>query len=329
MRKTSLEWRESPEVDPLRYFVDLPLAATYYPMGYAVQIRTNSRDALQAAEKLWRRYPILSDSEPVHIRILVSSEPADPLRGAHPPRGQGHLLSIVHGPHDFAIADLRSGFAFCCLSEDTVANHSYFRYYFLEPLTYVMQAARHFVFVHASCISRDGRAILLCGDSGSGKTCLAYACAKRGWDFLSGDAVHIVRQNHDRMVIGRPYEIRFRESARNLFPELYGSSLEQRANGVVDLEVDTSELGIPTALQSCAEQIVFLERSHVTTLESFPVDEAMRQLEKTICFGDERSRHEQRESLHYFASLPMLKLTYSDLDAAERTLASLPASTSL
>ena len=329
MLKTSFERRELPEADPLCYSVDLPLAATYYPMGYAVQIRTNSRGALQAADGLWRRYPVLSDSDPVHIRILASPNPGDPLQGAHPPRGQGHLLSIVHGPHDFAVADLRSGFAFSCLSEDTIANRSYFRYYFLEPLTYVMQAARHFVFVHASCISRDGRATLLCGDSGSGKTCLAYACAKRGWDFLSGDAVHIVRQRNDRMVIGRPYEIRFRESARQLFPELYDVHAELRTNGVADLEVDTSELGIPTALHSCAEQIVFLERSHVTTLESFPVNEAMRQLEKTICFGDEESRHEQRESLHYFASLPMLKLTYSDVDAAERTLASLFARTSL
>jgi hypothetical protein len=329
MLKTSFERRELPEVDPLCYFVDLPLAATYYPMGYPVQIRTNSVDVLRASEKLWRRYPVLSDSDPVHVRICASSGPADPLRGAHPPRGQGHLFSIIHGPHDFAVADLRSGFAFSCLSEDTIANHSYFRYYFLEPLTYVMQAARHFVFVHASCISRNGRATLLCGDSGSGKTCLAYECAKRGWDFLSGDAVHIVRQKQNRMVIGRPYEIRFRESARHLFPELYCASLEQRANGVVDLEVDTSELGIPTALHSCAEQIVFLERSHVTMLESFPINEAMRQLEKTICFGDEESRHEQRESLNYFAGLPMMKLTYSDLDAAARTLASLLARTSL
>ena len=122
------------------------------------------------------------------------------------------------------------------------------------------------------------------------------------------------------MVIGRPYEIRFRESARKLFSELRFAPTERRANGSLDMEIDTSELAIATTLHSCAAHIVFLERSNVTKLEPYSASDAIQRLEKTICFGDEASRCEQLESLRYFARVPIWKLQYSGIDPAERTL---------
>ncbi len=172
------------------------------------------------AAKLWQRYPALSDAQPLQLRIIDGGSYLDSARQRLPPCGEGHLFSIVHGENDFAMADLSTGFAFASLSRETLSDRGRFTYYFLEPLVYAMLGARYFVFVHASCISRNGRAILLCGDSGSGKTCLAYACARLGWDYVAGDALHVVRGHDNRTVIGRPYEIRFRESARRLFPEL-------------------------------------------------------------------------------------------------------------
>ena len=312
--------------DPLKYQVDLPFEATWYPMGYPVELESNSRDALRVAADLWRRYPCLSETAPVRLRIIAgSASPVSPCE-ASPPRGQDHLLSIVHGPQDFAMADLSRGFAFACLSPSSLSDPEYFRYYFLEPLVYVMLAARHFVFAHASCISRDGRAILLSGDSGSGKTCLAFACAQRGWDFVSGDAVHIVRGREDRLVIGRPYEIRFRESARLLFPELWRFRPQLRASGKIDLEFDPAELNIRTALQSHARHIVFLERSNSLSsphLDNVSREDAMERLEEAICFGDDHTRSQQRLALAHFAELPLWRLRYSDPDQAERILRSL------
>jgi len=309
--------------DPLLYQVELPYQATFYPMGYAVELSTNSADVLMVAAKLWRRYPALAETAPVKIRVICGPAGATSFREPSLPRGQGHLFSIVHGAQDFAVADLTSGFAFACLSHLSISDSSYFRYYFLEPLAYVLLAARHFAFVHASCISRNGRGILLCGDSGAGKTCLAYNCAKRGWDFVSGDAVHVVRGRNDHLVIGRPYEIRFRETARELFPELRSAAPEVRASGKVDLEIDTSELGIRVALQSAARDVVFLERAEVTAIEKYSREHAMQKLEATVCFGDDRIRSEQRASLEGLGRLPLWRLQYSDPDRAESMLQSL------
>ncbi len=185
---------------------------------------------------------------------------------------------------------------------------------------YAMLGARYFVFIHASCISRNGHAILLCGDSGAGKTCLAYACARLGWDYVAGDAVHIVRGHDNRTVIGRPYEIRFRESARRLFPELSRFRPAVRPSGKSDLEIDTAELNIPVALRSSARHIVFIEPADVTLLEKYSAEQAMQAFEKTICYGSDQTRLEQQETLSRFVELPVWRLSYSGPDQAERAL---------
>ena len=145
-----------------------------------------------------------------------------------------------------------------------------------------------------------GRGVLLCGDSGAGKTCLAFACARKGWTFLSGDATAIVRGRDDYRILGRPFEIRFRETARRLFPELERYPRMIRPNGKDDIEVDPQDLRLKCALEGTASQIVFLERSHYpipAVAETFPSNQALCHLEQAICFGDESSRNDQLQLL--------------------------------
>ena len=54
------------------------------------------------------------------------------------PRGQNHLVSIVHGPDNFAMCDLARGFTFACLTDDVARNRAYVLYHFLEPAVYLM-----------------------------------------------------------------------------------------------------------------------------------------------------------------------------------------------
>ena len=39
--------------DPLQYGFALPLAHTFFPMGFPVRITTNSEDVIQAAGEAW------------------------------------------------------------------------------------------------------------------------------------------------------------------------------------------------------------------------------------------------------------------------------------
>jgi hypothetical protein len=290
-------------------------------MGYALRIATNSERVHAAAARLWSDYPRLSDQPAVRLNIAVTENAAAPPPPAPLFRGRDHLFSVVADRSHFASADLRAGVGFACFTEQICGDD--LRYQFLEPLAYVLIAARHLAFTHAACVALHGRGVLLCGDSGAGKTCLAFACARKGWTFVSGDATAVVRGRSDHRVLGRPFEIRFRETARRLFPELEHYPRALRPNGKNDIELDPRGLKLRVAIKGTARHVVFLERSRsprAARIEVFPRDEALRRLEPAICFGDEESRRDQRESLKALLTLPILRLRYSDLDSAERAM---------
>jgi hypothetical protein len=314
--------------DPLLYEMALPRVETCFPLGYALELSTNSDEIAMAAARLWARYPAVSDEPPVRLRIAVSPEDA-----AHPPvpsipRGFEHLVMMTHGTGNLAVCDLAQALSFACLTHDVAANIPYVTHYFLEPLAYLMLGARHFTMVHAACVAWNNRAVLLCGDSGSGKTCLAYACARRGWTFVSGEATQIVRSALDHRVVGRPFTIRFRETARRFFPELNACRVAPGPNGKMDIEVDTADLPLVVAPNARASHVIFLDRSPdagAAALNPVAFDDAFGYLEQTILAGHEQLRREQRKALAQFLTLPALRLTYSDIDSAERLLRALVA----
>jgi hypothetical protein len=314
----------TPVQDPLAYDVPLPLRARYYPMGVPVEIATNSAAIHSAAERMWGRYPEVASGESITFRIAVADRCAAAPARASMPLGQGHLISMVHGPDNFAVCDLNASFGFAWLTQDVASDSSYLRYHFLEPAVYLMINAWHFSPIHASCVALEGRALLLYGDSGAGKTTLAYACARQGWTYLSDDATHIVRGRTDRLVVGRPFSIRFRATALSLFPELADWPAERRPNGKLDIEIDTSDLGIPVALESKACGMVFLNRNPAeqsrARIAPIPATEALRQFSKVVCFGDDRIRAEQLRTLREFVELPAVELNYGELAGAEAAL---------
>jgi hypothetical protein len=310
--------------DPLQSATPLPLQAEYFPMGYRLRIATNSERVHLIAARIWSRYPRLSAEPAVCLNIAVTEDGVGPLPSPPVFRGREHLFSIVADHCNFATADLRMGTGFAWFGDNVSGD--YLRYQFLEPLAYVLIAARYLTFTHAACVALGGRGVLLCGDSGAGKTCLAFACARLGWTFLSGDATAIVRGRNDYRVVGRPYEIRFRETARRLFPELERYPRAIRPNGKDDIEIDPRDLRLKCALEGTASHVVFLERSPqpiVAVAEAFPREEALRSLEQAICFGDELSRGEQLKSLTALMALPVYRLRYHDMNSAERVLRSL------
>ncbi len=86
------------------------------------------------------------------------------------------------------------------------------------------------VTVHASTVALDGRAVLISGPSGSGKSDLALRLLDRGFTLVSDDQT-IVRKDGDRLLASAP-------------PNIAGK-LEIRGIGIVDME---STNDVPVAL---------------------------------------------------------------------------------
>lgn len=303
----------------------LELQALMFPMGFPVEIETNSPQILEAARQAWGRYPRLSGGSPVRIQVSVGSSEgiAAPLPLEFPVVSfDAQWVTIRHCADNYANGDLAAGLGEVHLTEDRAADLDYVNYYFLKPLTYLLLAPPHFAFVHAACVALHGRAAILCGDAAAGKTCLAFACARQGWTFVSGDATHLLHKATDFSIAGRPFSIRFRESARDLFPELRAWPSRIRPNLKAAIEVDTDKLNILTAMRARASCLVFLQRqsSGAARVETVPREEARLLQEQAVFFGDNEVRRNQRNTLERFLALPCLRLIYSDLVGAEAAL---------
>ena len=75
--------------------------------------------------------------------------------------------------------------------------------------------------LHASCVAIDGRALLIAGPSGSGKSDLALRLLDRGFTLVSDDRT-IVRKEGGRLIASAPATIK--------------GKLEIRGVGIVDME---------------------------------------------------------------------------------------------
>ena len=84
--------------------------------------------------------------------------------------------------------------------------------------------------LHASCVAVDGRAVLICGPSGSGKSDLALRLLDRGFTLVSDDRT-IVRKQTEKLIASAPETIR--------------GKLEVRGIGIVDMD---SVASAPVAL---------------------------------------------------------------------------------
>ena len=220
----------APVYDPFCYSVELPHERVYYPFGFRMRVVTNSLDILQVADESWGGFPLLFDDKSLELRLAVSDDQQAPSASGLIWRAQRHLLTLQSDQNNFAICDLEKGFAFGWFVPASVRNHTFMRRYYIDSLVYLLLWQTHLTSLHAGCVARNGRAVLLCGESGAGKSSLAYACAKDGWCYVSDNESWLLRDDEGPVVLGNPTRIRFRESAPELFPELQAQSGQHRGS---------------------------------------------------------------------------------------------------
>lgn len=129
--------------------------------------------------------------------------------------------------------------------------------------------------IHAGVVADNGRAILVAGRSGRGKTTVVLGLLRRGLDLLS-DELALVAQD-DRTILAYPRGLHIRPTALELFPELgFLAEIEPYQLG------GGSEWAVgPTALRQAFETRVTdsAQLSAIVLLDGDPVADATPELD--------------------------------------------------
>ncbi len=304
--------------DPVLSAYELPLRARFYPLGFPLDLETNSADVMRAASESWGLFTPAFDETPMRFSLGVLPGESREI----PPRSKffsrEHLMSITADSENFVMLDFKQSYAFGWVTAAVAADHPVLRYRFLSAPVLSMAAHLALAPLHCALVSRNGCGVALFGDSFAGKSTLAYACARAGWTFLSDDGTHLVRNSSGRYAIGDPHSIRFREDAKCLFPELADRHVLVRPNGKIGIELSTSELSIETAFACSIEHIVFLNRSEsgVARLRRYSKEDAMTWCEQYVNFGTADVRAAQIRCYQRLLGAGIWELQYSEFDGA-------------
>ncbi len=304
--------------DALLYDMELPLRATFYPLGFAVDVLTNDPAVLLAAQESFGHRRLRHGNTALQIRVGVSATGGDACPPEPTRREYNHLYSLTADPQNHAMLDLKTCTSFVWLNRSAVSNSLYLRYNFLEKVVYLLLGASVVTDLHAACVSKKGKGILLCGESGAGKSTLAYACARAGWTYTSDDTSYLINDSATPRVVGHAHRIRFRPTAKDIFPELASYEVTPRMEGKPSLEIPSSELPVhSTAVEAGIYSIVYLKRSRSprTRLIPLPAGTATeRTRNELFSAGEIRAKHEK--ILEILSPVPTFELQYSVLDYA-------------
>ncbi len=305
--------------DPLLAKAQLTLRTIYFPLGFPVEVASNSPEIMEAARQSWGRFQFRFPFPPLLLRMGVSG--GGMIEEVPPPpvnRLQWNILTNIADGRNFVVTDLEKGRSMGWVTRATLASPMYLRYFFLEAAALSMVSVLRAAPVHAACVAWQNHGVLLCGDSGAGKSTLAFACARSGWTYISDDATYIPLNRSDRLVVGNSHQIRFRPSGASIFPELEGRPITPRAAGKPSIEIPISEFPGIVAEDSCEVHIIVrLSRREGKNSElvSAPKGSFENSFRRDLIPSTEmRSSHEN--AIRRIVEAETYELRYSDLDWA-------------
>jgi hypothetical protein len=251
-------------------------ARTHPVMGIPVRFEADAHTVMDAVDDAFGAWSgaetdtAWMDADPVRVRIRVLAGDADADGGTRPLHHcAGGRLRIRAGRSRGA-ADQARRMAIARVAPGLAGDREHFRYGVLEALTLWMLTALDRQPLHAAALERDGRVLLLAGQSGVGKSTLVYAAARAGYRVLTEDCVFLQSRPAPR-VWGLPGSVHLLPDAVRWFTELKEIPPILRANGKTKIAVDLRAAGAAAPARGVERAgICLLGRGPVPLIEALP-----------------------------------------------------------
>jgi hypothetical protein len=243
-------------------------------LGGLFVFETDSARLLRIVRLAYARLPPhrLARAAPRFCVKLVLAPPgrAIPRRRGEPPvvrplSGAGMLCGAM-GRASFVALSAAERSALIVVSRDMLRYAYHVRYELLEFAVYVLAArVQQLVPLHAACVGRGGRGVLLIGASGAGKSTLVLQCLLDGLDFLAEDSVlvrpeRLLATGVANFLHLRPDALRFLDRTAQAAVLRHSVDIRRRS-GVNKLEIDlrSAEFRLATAPQRI-QSVLFLSK---------------------------------------------------------------------
>ncbi len=277
----------------------------FAPFDIPTRITTNHPEILAAARLSAGRFSLPPTSNPqpltpIHIQLIVTTQPAPPLPADLPERlsynGVGDWISVSAGEWGHAFAHLPSRTAVAFLSPALAAETRLVSRYIIDHylLNFILT---DWAMLHASCVLGPSgqRLILMVAPHNTGKSTTALHLLRAGYIFLA-DGMALLRPDGPGFVVGGyPIgEVKLRDDVLALFPTYTGEAVrvrEQRKT-VVNLRALHGDCLAETLFTPQQIQLCLVERGGNQHTEIAPLSpaEAEPVLAANSVFWDEPSR---------------------------------------
>jgi hypothetical protein len=202
-----------------------------------------------------------------------------------PPLKMLSAAGLVGGatePANFVLVSPHTGMAMVSVSRRMLRFPYHTRYELIEFAVFTLAArAQGLVSLHAACVGRAGRGLLLMGPTGSGKSTVTLQCVSQGFEILSEDSVFVRPDN--MLATGVPNFLHVRSESLHWLDrpqdaaDIRKSPVIRRRSGIAKYELDLRQARY--RLASAA-----LEVSALVFLSSEPA--GRRPLLKTLSKGE-------------------------------------------
>ncbi len=218
------------ETKRLRFQTIIPL------QKYSLILRSDSDKVIDAVcdwvDHDIAKYHTVDESSPripIEIQLYTSRKP----RGVDKPTRLSPIATfedikfysnhdrtiLTFGDKSFVKVDPKKGIARGFVSEEHLQSPWTLSHrIFYVPILEIIRAMG-VCYIHAGCVCRGDKCILLCGGSGHGKSTLTYALSRSRYSYLSDDAVFVQNDDSGIEIFSFPEKIKLDTKSRSYFPE--------------------------------------------------------------------------------------------------------------